>query len=120
MKYEVTDLELVDDDIIIATIKFDGSFEITKSFGTMLEAAPQMLEALKGIADIANDAGECCHRCEGNGRLWADGQAHYPSYNGPTIACPQCGGVGRFPEVSMGDIASAATDAIRKAEGRSS
>ena len=35
-----------------------------------------------------------CRTCEGNGRMYADGRAHYPSENAPTIACGHCGGSG--------------------------
>jgi len=42
---------------------------------------------------------EYCHRCGGNGRLWADGKAHRPSYNGETVLCGECGGSGsRYPD----------------------
>ena len=36
-----------------------------------------------------------CGKCEGNGRLWADGKAHYHSDTRPTIDCPACGGSGK-------------------------
>jgi len=68
-----------------------------------------LLLALKAIAD---NEGQCCSRCEGNGRLWSDGKAHLPSYNGPTTACPNCDGKGRtYP-----DIQQIALDTIAQAE----
>jgi hypothetical protein len=61
------------------------------------------LEALETIAE-----GErlCCQRCEGNGALWADGKAHYPSENMPTRPCPECGGSGKLPAEDPSEIAS--------------
>jgi len=47
------------------------------------------------IAEIEHDAHDVCSRCEGEGRLWADGKAHYPMENLPTKACPNCDGDGR-------------------------
>ena len=35
-----------------------------------------------------------CSRCEGEGRLWADGQAHHYSETRPTKPCPNCDGTG--------------------------
>lgn len=64
-----------------------------------------LLEALEQIRDLET---ECCSRCEGNGRLYADGKAHLPSENADTILCGNCGGSGRIlPEVAQ-DIAEAA------------
>ncbi len=40
--------------------------------------------------------GEPCGKCDGNGNVYADGQAHYMNAGVPTIACPACGGEGRI------------------------
>lgn len=45
-------------------------------------------------AEIVHDAQNMCSRCEGCGRLWADGMAHYYDHNRPTRTCPVCGGTG--------------------------
>ena len=66
--------------------------------------------ALEQIRDLET---ECCPRCEGNGRLYADGKAHLPSYQGDTIPCGSCGGSGRIlPE----DAQEIAQQAIKEAE----
>lgn len=55
----------------------------------------------------------CCHRCEGNGRLYADGKAHLLSEGANTILCGYCGGSGYLlPE----DVQEIASEAITKAE----
>lgn len=38
----------------------------------------------------------CCPRCEGNGRLYADGGRHYPSEHAETTDCPVCDGTGKL------------------------
>ncbi len=74
------------------------------------EKAKVLLHALE---DIAGSDGECCQRCEGNGNLWADGQAHYPSYDGPTVNCGHCGGEGRlYPDLK--EIASEAINQYKQ------
>jgi len=45
--------------------------------------------------DIVHGEHDVCSRCEGEGRLWADGLAHYYDPNRPTKACPNCDGTGR-------------------------
>ena len=40
---------------------------------------------------------EDCQRCEGSGKLWADGKAHFPNHDGPLAACPDCQGTGEVP-----------------------
>ena len=72
-----------------------------------------MRKALEAIAD--ND-GESCQRCEGNGRLWADGQAHPPAYDGLTRACPSCDGKGRT-YLDVKEIARAALTARAAGQG---
>lgn len=63
------------------------------------------------IAEIEHDAHDVCRRCEGEGRLWADGQAHYYDANRPTKACPECDGDGRVPSGDEGRaIAKSAVD----------
>lgn len=46
-------------------------------------------------------------KSEGDGSLWADGKLHYPSHNGETRACPQCGGAGRIPPADYRETAAA-------------
>jgi len=46
------------------------------------------------INEIIQGKKTICNRCEGNGRLWADGKAHFPSYSGETILCGDCSGNG--------------------------
>lgn len=66
------------------------------------------------LENIASNEGTCCMRCEGNGKLWADGQSHYPSYEGPTVNCGHCGGEGRLYE----DLQGIAIDALNEFEKR--
>jgi hypothetical protein len=59
----------------------------------------RILELSEALRIIQTSPGEPCERCCGNGRLWADGQAHGPNYNGLTRSCPQCDGKGViFPD----------------------
>ena len=37
-----------------------------------------------------------CRRCEGGGRLYADGKPHPFGDNARTIPCPECDGEGRI------------------------
>jgi hypothetical protein len=62
----------------------------------------------KALKEIAENKGTCCMRCEGNGKLWADGQAHLPSYDGPTVNCGNCGGSGRIHD----DLQEIANEAL--------
>lgn len=65
--------------------------------------------ALREIADLEDSL---CQRCEGNGRLYADGRAHYPSEGAETRSCPICGGAGRIYDTEAAQmIALAAIDA---------
>ena len=48
------------------------------------------MDRLEEIKNLGN-----CRHCEGNGLLWADGKAHLPSYQGATILCGDCGGLGK-------------------------
>ena len=61
--------------------------------------------ALETIRDLETD---CCHRCEGNGRLYADGKSHLVIENAPTILCGNCGGSGRILPEDAQDIAGQA------------
>ena len=84
------------------------------SFGYRLrdEEVRRLREALE---EIANDEGEACQRCEGNGKLWADGKAHLPSHNGALINCGECGGSGRIHR-DLQDIAYTALQQTSKIE----
>jgi len=71
-----------------------------------LEAENKRLkEALEAIAE---NEGECCQRCEGNGRVWADGRAHHPNEDVAQMRCGKCGGEGRIYQ----DLQSIAADAL--------
>lgn len=50
----------------------------------------------EGVERIRDLDTECCQRCEGNGRLYADGKAHLINDNAATILCGNCGGSGRL------------------------
>jgi len=70
----------------------------------------QLVEALEQISE---NEGECCRRCEGDGRLWADGKPHYPTEQVDTVPCGNCGGSGRiYPDVK--DIADTAIATAEK------
>jgi len=77
-----------------------------------IAALPELIEALETIRD-AKDS--CCHTCEGNGRVWADGKCHVPSYGGPTIPCPPCQGSGRILEYTLDDVQRIAAEALAHA-----
>lgn len=70
-----------------------------------VEAHEGLVEALEQIRDLET---ECCSRCEGNGRLYADGKAHFLSENADTILCGNCGGSGRILPDDAQDIAEQA------------
>ena len=38
-----------------------------------------------------------CPKCQGDGKVWADGRAHYPFSHLPTKDCPECNGTGKVP-----------------------
>lgn len=52
---------------------------------------------LERVLEACSDDRQCCGRCEGNGRLWADGKCHHISENMPTMPCPDCSGSGYLP-----------------------
>lgn len=56
------------------------------------------------IQQIIDNQWEICHRCEGEGKLWADGLAHSPNWKGETISCGYCGGSGK---INKGNLAKA-------------
>lgn len=60
---------------------------------------------IEDILSYLSDDPRACQRCEGNGKLWADGQSHYPSYDGPTVNCGACGGSGKIIE-DLRDVVS--------------
>jgi len=64
------------------------------------------------ITEIEHDAHDICRRCEGEGRLWADGLPHYYSATRETKACPDCDGDGRV--VSGDEGRAIATAAVKK------
>lgn len=93
----------------------------TSDIPGLMEAHRKEVEGLRaalkkltdGLQEIADAEGSCCMRCEGNGRLWADGQAHYPSYDGPTVNCGKCGGEGKiYPDLQgmIQDLLNAAAE----------
>jgi len=38
-----------------------------------------------------------CPKCQGDGKVWADGRKHYPFAHVPTKDCPECNGTGKVP-----------------------
>ena len=64
----------------------------------LYEAAFVALPRLLDVAEAARDE-ETCRNCEGSGRLYADGLAHYVSEGAPTRACGACDGEGRVFDV---------------------
>lgn len=38
-----------------------------------------------------------CPKCQGDGKVWADGRTHYPFSHFPTKDCPKCNGTGNVP-----------------------
>jgi len=89
-------------------------FEACDRLDTVEAIKAELLAALEQIRDLET---ECCSRCEGNGRLYADGKAHYPSENADTILCGSCGGSGRILPEDAQEIAEAA---IAKAQSSTS
>lgn len=81
----------------------------------LMAAAQEMYEALEAVADAEE---ELCTNCMGNGRMWADGKAHLPSYRGPTVACPVCGGIGTRP-IDFEGLKEMCRVALAKAKRRS-
>ncbi len=77
-----------------------------------IAALPELIEACDRIAGAESLA---CQRCEGNGRLWADGRCHYPNYESPTTWCPNCQGVGRIPDMTIEEIQEVAAAALAHA-----
>lgn len=71
---------------------------------------PEIARLRAALEEIADAESESCRRCEGSGRLYADGKAHYPSESIPTIFCPQCGGEGRIPPQGAQEIARRALE----------
>lgn len=69
----------------------------------------------KALEEIENDEGQVCQRCEGNGKLWADGKPHLPSYNGALINCGECGGSGQIHQ-DLKEIATAALAAYHSSD----
>ena len=53
---------------------------------------------VEGLEDIRNLSTPVCHRCEGEGRLWADHRCHTQEEGEKvgTIACPPCDGTGKM------------------------
>lgn len=73
-----------------------------------------LLALLGQIIDLET---ECCPRCEGNGRLYADGKGHLLSENAETILCGNCGGSGRILPEDAQDIAEVAITKYQSQEG---
>lgn len=75
--------------------------------------------AVKGLVEALGrlkDGHETCQKCEGDGRLWADGKAHYSTYQGKTIPCSHCAGNGETVADSR-EIASNALAHYRESLG---
>jgi hypothetical protein len=63
-----------------------------------LHDAEDLIDAVRSLPSeeqsVSEEERETCRACEGNGTFWADGKAHYPHHNGPTVPCSVCGGTG--------------------------
>ena len=53
---------------------------------------------VEGLEEIRNLSTPVCHRCEGEGRLWADHRCHTQEEGEKvgTITCPHCDGTGKM------------------------
>lgn len=78
-----------------------GASQIQAS--TLIDAVTKAREALEAIAGAEDTH---CGRCDGEGRVWADGKAHYTPHNGALMACPSCGGAGKITSADVGQIAA--------------
>jgi len=72
-------------------------------------------ELVEALGKIAGTEVSTCHRCEGNGLLWADGMAHPALYQGRTVPCGECGGTGNVVNTSVEEIIEIAAAALAKA-----
>ena len=64
------------------------------------------MKRCEGLEKVIEENQDLCSRCEGNGKLWADGQSHFHHYEGRTILCGECGGSGY---IQGGNLAQALT-----------
>jgi len=101
---------------IICRVFGHPNIKIQEDRARLIASAPDLKQqrddlmvALEQIRDLES---ECCPRCEGNGRLYADGKGHLLSENADTILCGNCGGSGRILPEDAQEIAEAA---IKKA-----
>ena len=79
---------------------------LQKELKKTLTQRDKLVAALEEIRDLETD---CCSRCEGDGRLWADGH---------TISCGNCGGSGRIlPENAQDIAAEAIAESEKEREG---
>src|SRR3990167_4429927 len=71
----------------------------------------------KRVEEIANTQ-QSCHRCEGKGRLWADGKIHRATYSEATVFCSDCGGSGkiRLDEAYTDELLTLIHDLIKEVE----
>ena len=117
--------------LVISHLAEEGKTDVSKDTGKswtllakgLLEACDRLdsaeaskadlLAALEQIRDLET---ECCSRCEGNGRLYADGKAHLLSENADTVFCGNCGGSGRILPENAQDIAEAAIAKVKPEE----
>jgi len=81
----------------------------SKTVQLLFEACNALQKFQKAMEEIAGLESECCPRCEGKGRLWADGKAHFPYERVDTIPCGRCGGSGRI----LPDAQSIARQALK-------
>jgi len=68
------------------------------------------------IEKILEDCKHSCPVCEGNGSVYADFRAHYPSEHAPTIKCCNCGGIGTV--TNLDGLAQAIHQAQERKAGR--
>ena len=84
-------------------------FDLPKKQADYIVQAINSHEKFKiALENIVSLETECCPRCEGSGRLWADGKAHHQHEQVDTISCGNCGGSGRILPEDAQVIASKA------------
>jgi len=82
--------------------------DFDKAIELLEKTEQQRDDLLVALVQIAGLETECCPRCEGDGRLWADGKVHFQSEQRDTILCGNCGGSGRLLPEDAQIIAEAA------------
>ena len=102
--------EIIDEDgkyicLAVNTPDRDYIIKVVNSHVQAINSHEKFKIALENIVSLET---ECCPRCEGSGRLWADGKAHHQHEQVDTISCGNCGGSGRILPEDAQVIASKA------------